>query len=56
VPKAQNSGVPPDQIEAQREQRIAQVLAQQRYEVIGECYGRVWRDPDVEDRDDQRKY
>src|SRR5207244_12684844 len=46
----------PDQIEDQREQRKAQVLAQQRYQVIGECYGRVWRDPDVEDWDDQRNY
>ena len=43
VPEAQNAGIAPHQIEAQRQHREAQVFAEQRHEVIGHAPAREHR-------------
>src|SRR6516162_9351753 len=56
VSEAQTPGIPPDQIEAQRQQRVAQVLAQQRHQVIGQRDRRVRRHPKIEEWHGQNEY
>ena len=55
VSEAEDAGISPDQIEAQCQERVAQVLAQKRDQVIGHCDSGVRWHPKVEGRDDQNQ-
>ena len=53
VPEAEDPGIAPDQIEAQRQDRVAQILAEQRHEVVGHARAAEFGgDHEVEQRHD----
>ena len=43
VAEAQDAGIAPDQIEAQRQERVADVFAEQRHEIVGQTQRRARR-------------
>ena len=56
VTEAQDPGVAPDQIEAQRQDRVAQIFAEQWHEVVRHGERRIRRDPAVQQRDQQAEH
>ena len=56
VAKAQYAGIAPDQIEAQRQDRVAQIFAEQWHEVVRHGERRIRRDPAVQQRDQQAEH
>jgi hypothetical protein len=55
VTEREDAAIAPDQIDRQREQRIAGVFAEQRHEVGRQVQGRRWRRHEIEGGHDHRQ-